>query len=124
MSMSDDGSAPVTKIVGLTNGNRTKLGVHTGKKRPISTNRIAIGSRLRGLFLNFFNMGLHSMPTWIPYDYNWTDLVVFIMHTDQKRIRFNWSAPIWYTSGYITDPAFIVANSVGALQSSAECGRT
>ena len=27
----------------------------------------------------------------------------------------NWSAPIWYTSGYIRDPAFIVAYSVGAL---------
>jgi hypothetical protein len=26
-----------------------------------------------------------------------------------------WSAPIWYTSGYIRDPAFIVAYSVGAL---------
>lgn len=27
----------------------------------------------------------------------------------------SWSAPIWYTSGYIRDPAFIVAYSVGAL---------
>ena len=26
-----------------------------------------------------------------------------------------WSAPIWYTSGYIRDPASIVAYSVGAL---------
>ena len=28
---------------------------------------------------------------------------------------FVWSAPIWYASGYIRDPAFIVAYSVGAL---------
>ena len=36
----------------------------------------------------------------------------------------DWSAPIWYASGYIRDPAFIVAYSVGALWPSAECGRT
>ena len=30
-------------------------------------------------------------------------------------IKGDWSAPIWYTSGYIRDPACIVAYSVGAL---------
>jgi hypothetical protein len=27
----------------------------------------------------------------------------------------DWSAPIWYTSGYTRDPAFIVAYSIGAF---------
>jgi hypothetical protein len=37
------------------------------------------------------------------------------VHEIRMLVPVFWSAPIWYTSGYIRDPAFIVAYSVGAL---------